>query len=1075
MSTTPPVSRDLLSLFVYHPVAANLLMILMILAGLFSVSQLNTQFFPNFELEIITVRVVWFGATAEDVEASITSPLERELRNLNGVRKITSTSANGVAAITLEYIEGADVRTALDEVKQRVDAVRNLPSDAETPEVNRVVRYESIADVMLVGGHDRTELRHLARQFERELLARGISRIIFNGLPDEEIAIQVPTAVQQELGMSLPDIARQLDRVSQDLPAGTVGRDDVARQLRSLDQRRDEQGFADLTVKAADGRLVRVMDIATITQRPKTGEVTLSYQGKPAIELELLRTEGADSLQSARILKEWLEETRPRLPPGVELVVFNEAWKLINDRLMLLVNNGMSGLILVVVTLILFLNSRVTFWVAADIPMSFLATMAVLYLLGGSINMISMFALIMMLGIVVDDATVVGEEAWAAYQRGVPPLLAAERSARRMFIPVVASSLTTIAAFIPLMMIGGRTGKILIDIPIVTICVLIVSLIECFLILPSHLGHSFTAVHRRPQPPKMRRMLDDGFAFFRDRLFRPAVTWAVDYRFTTIALAMSMLILAFGLLASGRINFTFFPTPENPTLFASASFVAGSPPAQVSAFLAHVEQTARDTEAELIPQNGGRPLIVTTQVRYGEGQTAGGAGGGRRTGDQYGTVRVELTPPDERTIRVNQFIAAWRKKVQQPAGIENFVIFSQRGGPPGRDLDVQLTGTSLDNLKAAALELVQTLSAIPGVIGLQDDLPYGKEQLIYRLTPLAEALGLTVESIGAQLRAAYDGHLVQVFQVGDDEVEVRVVLHDEERYRLTSLEQFQILLPNGRYVPLANVANLESRRGFEALRHAQGQVAVSVSADVDAAVNNANVILAHLRETVLPELSARYGLNYTFEGRRADQAETLANMQRGTLLGLALIYIVLAWVFGSYGWPLLVMTVIPLGLVGALFGHWLVGINLTILSLFGIFGLAGIVINNSIILVEFFKSLRAEGMPTQAAIIEATCQRLRAVTLTSLTTIGGLIPLLFERSQQAQFLIPMAVSIAFGLGFATLLVLFFIPALLSIYESAAAALQRWQVPNKPTPDQAQAAISQNVPAPISAAPLTSDS
>ncbi|MCP5420016.1 MAG: efflux RND transporter permease subunit [Gammaproteobacteria bacterium] len=1027
--------NDLLGLFTRHPVAANLLMTLMILAGFWALTRLNTQFFPNFELDFVTVRVAWTGSTAEDVETSITNPLERELRNLDGVRKITSTSANGVASVTLEYDEGTDMGTALDEVKQRVDQVRNLPATAEEPEVSRVVRYEPIARLMLYGDRDLDELRHLARRFERELLDRGIAKVSLSGLPEEEMAVQIPQATLQELGLSLPNVADRLRGLSQDLPAGTVGRNDVAQQLRSLEQQRDAAGFATLPLQAGkDGRLLRLGDVATIERRPRQGQMTLSFHNKPAIELRLERTENADSLESARILAEWEKDTLPQLPPGVEVQVFDESWRLIEDRLMLLIKNGIGGLALVVAILFLFLNGRVAFWVAIGIPTAFMATLLILYLTGGSINMISLFALIMALGIIVDDAIVVGEDTLAQHQRGAAAEEAAESGARRMLAPVMASSLTTVAAFLPLMLVGGVIGNIMMAIPVVMVCVLLASVVESFLVLPGHLHHSLRN-QRSLTPGPLRQRLDRGFNHFRDGIFRPTVERAVRYRWTTLAAALATLILSAGLIAGGRMNFTFFPTPESTTLYASASFVAGTPPERVHAFLDHMQATLNATSADF-----GGNLIVAAQTRYGESQIAGGRGGGT-SGDQQGSMIIELTQPDTRAVRMNEFIKHWRAKIQRPPGLETLLVFSRSGGPPGRDVDIQLTGDSTAKLKAAAQELAQSLSVLPGVSAIEDDMPYGSAQLIYRMTPLGEALGLTVEEVGRQLRAAYDGALVQIFQDGEDEVEVRVVLPDSERHRLTSLDSFNVILPGGHAAPLGNVVELRPRQGFEVLRHAQGRLAVQVSADVDSAVNNAGKILAGLEQSILPELRARYGIDYSFEGRSADQAETVSDMRRGAVLGLALIYIILAWVFGSYGWPLVVMMAIPFGIIGGIVGHWLLGIDLTILSLFGFFGLAGIVINDSIILVTFYKQLRADGLPIQEALVEAACQRLRAVLLTSLTTIAGLLPLLFETSLQAQFLIPMAVSISFGLGFATLLVLYFVPATLSVYESA---LARWR-------------------------------
>ncbi|MCP5159995.1 MAG: efflux RND transporter permease subunit [Gammaproteobacteria bacterium] len=1024
--------NDLIGIFAQHKVAANLLMIIMVLAGVWALAKLNTQFFPNFALDMVTVRVVWTGAAAEDVEESITHPLERELRYLNGLKKLTSTSSNGIAALSLEFEEGSDIGQALDDVKQAVDQARNLPSTAEQPEITRVIRYDSIARVVISGPSDRAELRHLARRFERELLARGIAKVNITGLPEEEIAIQLPTAALRELGLSLPQVAERLGESSRDLPAGTVGRNDVARQLRSLDQRRDEAAFTTLPLKTTrDGALITLDDVATIERRPQDGEVRLSFHGRPAVELQLQRTENADSLKAARILEDWVTETRPQLPVGVELTVFDESWRLIKDRIFLLIKNGGGGLVLVVAILFLFLNGRVAGWVAVGIPVSFMATLGVLYAVGGSINMISLFALIMALGIIVDDAIVVGEDALAHYQTGERSLEAAEGGARRMLAPVMASSLTTIAAFLPLMLVSGPIGNILGDIPLVIICVILASLVESFFVLPGHLRHTFHRLHHA-KPSPLRQRLDAGFNHLRDRAFRPLITRAVLYRWTTLAGAVAVLILAMGLLAGGRLGFNFFPTPEGATLNVNASFVAGTPPQRVRAFMDQVNSALQETEREL-----GGNLIVAAETRYGQGQLASA---GSLQGDQHASMLVELTQPDTREVRLQDFLKAWRTRVSLPAGIEIFTLFSRTAGPPGRDVDIRLTSEDVDSLKAAANALAQSLFTIRGVSAIEDDMPYGKEQWIYRLTPTGEALGLTVDLIGRQLRAAFDGQLVQIFQDGDDEVEVRVILPDAERNHLIGLDHFNVVLPSGESVPLNNVVRLQARRGFEAVRHAAGKLAVQVSADVDTTVVKPGEVIAALERGVLQDLQQRYGIAYSLEGRSADQQETLADMRRGALFALAFIYLILAWVFASYGWPLVVMTAIPFGIVGAIVGHWVMGIDLTILSLFGLFGLSGIVVNDSIILVTFYQQLRASGLAVQEALVEAACQRLRAVLLTSLTTIAGLTPLLFEKSLQAQFLIPMATSISFGLAFSTVLVLLFVPALLSVHESVAQRL-----------------------------------
>jgi multidrug efflux pump subunit AcrB len=501
---------------------------------------------------------------------------------------------------------------------------------------------------------------------------------------------------------------------------------------------------------------------------------------------------------------------------------------------------------------------------------------------------------------------------------------------------------------------------------------------------------------------------------------------------------LSLLLIAVGLLAGGRLNFVFFPTPEAQILSANATFVAGTPRARVDAFIEHLRETLYRTEKEL-----GKGALVNLAVSIHGAKTAGGHGSERgATGEQLGALEVELVPPDERSVRNEELTRAWRERIEMPAGLESFTITSRRAGPPGRDLTVRLSGGSAEQLKEAALALTEVLEGTPGVGEVADDLAYGREQLIYSLTPAGEALGLTVEDLGRQLRTAFEGLLVQIFQDGPDEVEVRVKLPEAERSRLGSLYRFNVQLPTGESVPLVSVAEWSSRRGFEILRHAEGRLAVEVAADVSSSVTNVGDIIASLETDILPQLQKRFPVEYSFEGRSADQRETLGDMRKGLILGLVLIYLILAWVFASYGWPLVVMAAIPFGLTGALFGHLSMGIDVTILSLFGLFGLSGIVVNDSIILVSFYKELRGQGLEVKDALVEASCQRLRAVLLTSLTTIAGLTPLLFETSFQAQFLVPMATSIAFGLAFATLLVLLVIPSLLSIHESAHATMGR---------------------------------
>jgi multidrug efflux pump subunit AcrB len=1015
-------SYGLIGRFARHPVAPNLVMIIMILSGVVALLKMNVQFFPNFELDVATVQVVWPGANAEDVETSITEPLERVLRNVQSLDEMTSTSSLGMASISLKFQEGTDMIEVMDEVNQRVSELRNLPQDAEKPIVQRVVRYEPVARMLVIHhGGDREALRPWVRQFERELLDAGIDQINFTGLPSEEVAIEVSQDQLETHEITFEQLAERINGMSVDMPAGSLGDKDSARDIRAIEQARTPKEFARLNWVENEHDRVRLGDLAQIERRVIKNSPQLMVDGAPAIEMRLMRDEDGDTLVSSEVMRSWLAQTRDTLPPQLELKVYDETWSLVNERIMLLVNNGIGGLILVVLILYLFMHGRVAFWVAVGIPVSFMMTLMVMYLAGGSINMMSLFALIMALGIIVDDAIVVGEDALAHHERGESALVAAEGGAHRMLPPVTAASITTVGAFLPLMLVGGEVGNILFAIPLVIIAVIFASLVESFVVLPGHLRMALTNV-KPVKPGSVRHRLESGFDQWRNGPFRCAVRWVLAHRGIAVASTLAMMILVVGLLVGGRLAFVFFPSPESTKLNADARFVAGTPPEVSARYAERLYQSLLAAEQALEPG-----IVKTAVVHYNE--TA------RQQGSNFSSVNIEMVDSDQRATRNEDLIREWEKRAGKVPGLDVLTIESPRMGPPGSDIDIRLWGAEPRQLKRAALDLQAVLDQIKGVSGVRDDLPYGRDQLVYELTPQGKALGMTYASLGRQLSDAFSGRLVQIFTDGVDEVEVRLQLPQAEQASFGTLSTFRVTTPSGEKVPLSTIADWRTQRGFDVVRHVDGRLAVTVVGEVDKTLNNANRILAELEQSTLPELRQQYGLQYSLEGQKAQQSDTMGDMKIGLVIGLSMIYIVLAWVFGSYVWPLVVMMAIPFGLIGAITGHWLLNIDLTILSLFGLFGLSGIVVNDSIILVTFYKQLREQGMKVDEALEEASVQRVRAVLLTSLTTIAGLTPLLFETSLQAQFLIPMATSIAFGLGFSTLLILMVIPAALSFYEN----------------------------------------
>lgn len=1013
----------LISVFVRHPVAPNLAMAVMILAGVWALGQLTRQLLPGFELSIVNVQVVWQGASAEDVQLAVTQPLEDELRGLDLLEGIRSTSREGLGQVTLEYGEDVDMGRVLDQVKERVAQVRNLPANAETPQVTLVPRNEPVAK-LVVTGPELSVLRPLVRGFERDLRGLGLAKIDVTGVPEEEIAIKLSGERLNELRLSLQEIGQRVRESSSDVPAGSVGRAESARQLRSMDQARSVADFEDLPVAAdADGRLLTVRDIADVERRARTDQPLLFVNGSPAVELAVQRAESQDAIDVAGVLMSWLEKTRPGLPANVELLVYDEPWRLVQDRIDLMVENSVGGLVLVVIALFIFLNGRVAFWVAVGIPVAVMAGLMALYLFGGSLNMISLFAMVMALGIVVDDAIVVGEDAVTRYQAGAKPLDAAEQSAYRMFGPVMAASLTTVAAFVPLMTLGGPGGAILFAIPLIMICVVLASLVECFLVLPGHLRHSLESSSRHA-PSRLRLKIDTAYENFRCGVFREWVTRAVRDRSTTMAVAIGCLVVALGLLIGGRIEFTLFPQPDGDKVQAIIRFTAGTPDARVKDFVEDARAALRQMEA-----NSGEKLVDLEITKLGMDLRGTQA-------SNVATMTVQFVPGSERSMSNAEIIRTWRRAVPVPGGLESFFILNTTGGPHGVDIELDIAGTDAEAMKNAAVDVAQALSGITGVSGVADDMAWGKEQLIFELSPNGEAVGLTGEALGAQLRAAFEGELVQIFQDRGEEVEVRVLLTDQERNALSALETLPVVLANGDTVPLSDVARLSYQRGFETLKRSGGDLAVQVTADVDEKLNNNNAVRAILASEVLPEIMARDGISsFSFGGDAESQGETLGDVGTALPLALILIYIILAWVFESYLWPLAVLAVIPFGLVGALFGHWLLSVDLTLMSVFGLFGLIGIVINDSIILVSVFRELTAQGMSVEKAAAEAAVRRSRAVILTSITTVFGVLPLLLETDLQAQFLRPLVTSLAFGLMFGTFIVLFVLPAILASLQS----------------------------------------
>ena len=1031
----PSQGGGLVGLFARHPTAGNLLMLLMIMSGVLALTNLNRQFFPEFGLDLIRVTVEWPGATAEDVESSIIEAIEPEVRFLDGIKRVTSSASEGLASVIIEFLPDTNMQKALSEVESAVDQVTTLPEDSERPEVAQLVRYDTVTRIVLSGPFGERTLRRFAKQMREDLLDRGVDRVTFFGMRDEEIRVELEPEALRRLDLTLDDVAEAIARSSQDLPAGALG-GAFERQPRALGLARTGDEIAAIEVLATpSGRKLTVGDIGRVEDGFDREEPSATRLGDLAIDLQVDRALTNDALTVADSVDRYLQSLEGTLPADLRIETYDVAANLIRDRIDLLLRSGLGGLILVLAVLFLFLNARVAFWIAAGIPISLMAMLGVLWLADMTINMISLFAMILAIGIVVDDAIVVGEHSVALSEQGHSPLASAQLGVLHMVGPVTSASLTTVASFLPILMVGDIIGQVIRDIPLVVIAVLIASLIECFFVLPCHMRG---ALGHLGKPSRFRERFNRGFAALRDGLFRRLVATSLSWRYATLATAVGALIVSVGLIMGGRAGFVFFAAPESSVIFANLVMAPGTSREVTTATVAILDQGLHEAERSFGVEPG--ELVDMNFVRIGKGLQRDPRVRSAN-GDHVASISVELVDSDQRTIRTPAFIDAWRAALPPLPGVESLTLSERRGGPPGREVDIRLLGgDSVDDLKQAALAVRGLLTRLPGVSQIDDDLAYGKQEVIVELTPRGRALGFTTESVGRQLRDAFEGRIAKRFARGDEEVDVVVSLTEAAEANLV-LTEFPLRGPTGQEVLLSEVVTLREDRGYASIAREDGVRQVSITAELDEAAIRLEQVIEALQGE-LPEIASKYGLTYRFAGKAEEQEQTLADIRLGAILGLGLMYIILAWVFASFSRPFAVMLVIPFGLIGAVVGHVLLGYNLSILSLITLLGLSGILVNDSIILVAAIDRRRADGMPLEQAILDGTCSRFRAVLLTSGTTIGGLTPLLFETSQQAQFLIPMAITIVFGLMVTTFLVLFLVPTMIGIQDDAGRLFRR---------------------------------
>ncbi|MEO0702299.1 MAG: efflux RND transporter permease subunit [Pseudomonadota bacterium] len=1019
----------LLSYFTRHRTAANLLLIVLLMLGMAALPNMRAQFFPDVIVDDVTVNVSWDGAGADDIDTGIVQVLEPVLIAVEGVESTQSTSREGRASIELEFEPGWDMSRAADDVQAAVDTVSTLPDAAEEPTVRRGAWRDRVTDVVITGPVGVDQLARFADEFTTRLFAEGVTRATIRGIAAPQTMVEVPSLSLIRHDVSMRDIADAIAREAEADPAGDVA---GAARVRTGVAKRTAEDIAGIVLRAnPDGSSLTIGDVAAVYTEGVDRQRAYFVGANPAISIRVDRSDRGDAIEIQERVESVAADMELTLPSGVSIDLIRTRAEAITGRLNILLDNGLVGLALVVGLLFLFLNARTAFWVAAGIPVAMTAAIAMMYAAGLTINMISLFALIITLGIVVDDAIVVGEHAdFRARRLGEDPVTAAENAARRMFTPVFAATITTIIAFFGLVAVGGRFGDLIQDIPFTVIVVLAASLIECFLILPRHMAHALAHTAKEHWYDWPSRQVNKGFRWFRTRLFRPFMAGVIWARYPVLAGVILVLATQVTLFINQDVTWRFFNAPERGSITGNFAMLPGATRddtiEMMFALQAAVDELAEEYEAE-----HGRNPVDYVLAEVGGTTGRGLAGADTKEPEQLGSIAIELIDADLRPYSSFAFLGDLQDAAPGHPMLETLSFRGWRQGPGGDALDVQIFGATAETLKAAAEELKTNLAQYPEVSALEDSLAYDKEELILQLTPRGQALGMTIDGLGRVLRNRLGGIEAATYPDGPRSATIRVELPAGE---LTAdfLDVTQIRTESGAYVPLADIVTITSRTGFSTVRRENGVRLVTVSGDIsedDPA--RAQEISTTLEQDILPQIEANFGVATQMSGLSEQEDQFLSDAMTGLILCLAGIYLTLAWVFSSWTRPMVVIAIVPFGLVGTIYGHHLWDVPLSMFTVVGLIGMVGIIINDSIVLVTTVDEY-SENRGLFPAIIDAAADRLRPVLLTTLTTVLGLAPLLYETSQQAQFLKPTVITLVYGLGFGLVLVLLVVPALLAV-------------------------------------------
>jgi len=1031
-------------------VAANLLMVFIAVAGLLAVFNVRQEVFPEFSLDTIQVRVEYPGASPEEVEEAIVQRVEEQIDGIDGVRRVTSSASENVGVVLAELTLGTDAARALDEIKAEVDRITSFPEEAEEPEVVSLTARTRVMEIALYGDVAERTLKELANRVKDDLSTLPeISFVRVSGVRSYEISIEVSHDALRNYGLTLEEVSSAVRRGSLDLPGGSVETDREEILIRVEGQNYTRADFADIIVRGTpDGAVLRLEDVATIRDGFEDADLISRFEGQPTAFVQVFRTGDERVLEIVEAVERYLDdELAATLPRGVGVEIWENEADYLQSRISLLVKNGRLGLLLVILALALFLNLRLAFWTAVGIFLSFTGAFAVMAVLGVSINMMSLFGFILAIGIVVDDAIVVGENIYAERQKGTSPFLSATRGTLRVAVPVTFAVLTTVVAFTPLLFVPGSIGKFLTAIPTIVIAVLLLSLVEALFILPYHLSHLPAETDEprkgiRGAVARVQGRVQSGLQRFIEGPLDRAVTFAVRRWGLVLAGVSTLMLLALGLVAGRYVTFSFLPEIEGEEVIAFLELPEGTTSERTADLAGFIErmgrQAAGDLQATLDEDEP--PLVEAVYTSVGERPSVANSPGLSASATfiqpNIAEITMRLSAAEERALPAVAVEQAWRERVGNIPEARTLTFTSQvidLGAP----VQVELSHPDPARLDASVEAVEDRLNRIAGVIDVRNDRGQGKRELELTLKPAARTLGITLDDLARQVRGAFFGDEALRLQRGRDEVRVYVRLPEEERNTLADLDDYRIRTPRGGEVPLSQVADVEFGVGAATIRRIEGRRIVTVTADVNRSQVSGQEVNGALEDEILPALQDEYpGLRYSWGGEQREQSIALSGLGRGFALAMLAIYALLAIPFRSYVQPLIIMASIPLGFIGATLGHLLMGLDMGMLSLFGLVGLAGVVVNDSLVLIDFINERHRSGLPLAEAVVDAAKTRFRPILLTSLTTFLGVFPLIIERSIQAQFLVPMAVSLGFGILFATGIIMLVVPSLTMLQDAA---------------------------------------